>query len=1367
MRYRLNEVYATWLLAGAPLSKRGVEYLVEAPGDFESRLEVFDAYKDDFKDNYYIWSPARDAYEEASEDYSAATMKLDRLQTLAERYNLADELGQVHFQRARALYDLDRFSASAEESEKAISNYLAAGNREAYGSAMHNYGMTLEELNRNEDAIAAFDTAIVIREEALAANATSGNYASLGSSVWGKAYSMEQLDRIDESVELYRLAAEYYDSAGSDIYLDEIRTLTNNVAIVYENWGRYAEAIPFYQRSLDMSIKLGKREAEATATRNVAFNLFEVGEYRNAVNVYFVAFDKFMALGDTSEACYSMSNLGQAYWNLGMYDSAAASHREALELRRASGDVEGQGYSLKKLASLHGESGDAGKAIDIFEEAIELYRRTADTVGLANVYQEIGKLHKTVRNFEKMRESFERAIELKAATADKGELGETYFEYGLALYDFYEYDEAKEYLRKSYELRRELGDLDGQVYCQVNLAMIAYSIDYDYKGAEESFKEALALSRETRNQSNVAYSLWNLGKLYSNMGDNELAIAYYDSSLALYEKLNEVKRISSLNMEMGYAYSNKGMFEKAREIMEKSMEYANSSNDKESQATAMIAISDVQSTLGEFEEAKKSYLRAGEIYRSVDNPWGVASVALGLGNLANRAGDYREAMTRYLEADSLYAALDAEYSRATPVNNIGTIYFWQGDYDPALRQFREALAILDSLGLANDFTTLLKSNVGEVYYGMGEYEKAERWLRESAEMGRESGARRQLGTTLTILGAVETAMERYDDAKRTLDEAYALTTEMGEKDQIVYASLNSGKRAYLAEDYDEAKARLDSAVAISKRTGYDKFLYEALYYQALLLKREGDLRGAIDKLREAADVIEDIRGKLVGGEQAAKLFAEGRTKARVYETLVSSFIEIGEIDSAFHYLERSANEALMEQFGSLDAKFEDEEKQEQVAEGKDLKKKVKGLEAALQEEKAKPENLRNEGKIATLEQNKIVAENSYLQFVNETVRDNPEMATYFTSVNPRSFLREKRNIPEDVAVLAYLTSENQLYVFTATSDSVSAVVVEADRREIESAVVRLYRDLKDSYIPTTVGAVDPSTLKPLEDGREMEYAQLMTPTIETSATLYDRLVRPVAASLEGKTKVAIIPYGNLHYLPFEALINMEDGEFKGYFGEEYSVFYLSSLSALFAFYGETHEAMKIAAFGNADNTLPNAEKEALALKDIYADATIYVRDEATEAKVKKMAAPINAIHFATHGTLDYRNIQNSYLTLAAGDAADDGRLTIEEVWALTNLNGYRLVTLSACKTAVSEELTTGWLVNPANAFFDVGVETVIASLWQVDDAATALLMEKFYDNLSTMGKADALRAAKASLASDPKYAYPYYWAPFVLIGDYR
>jgi CHAT domain-containing protein len=147
------------------------------------------------------------------------------------------------------------------------------------------------------------------------------------------------------------------------------------------------------------------------------------------------------------------------------------------------------------------------------------------------------------------------------------------------------------------------------------------------------------------------------------------------------------------------------------------------------------------------------------------------------------------------------------------------------------------------------------------------------------------------------------------------------------------------------------------------------------------------------------------------------------------------------------------------------------------------------------------------------------------------------------------------------------------------------------------------------------------------------------------------------------------------------------------------------------------------------------------------------------------------IHFATHGVLNYSSqFSKSYLKFLPDrdtTTGNNGQLTIREIQSLP-IEDCDLVTLSACETAITKELVKGWTISPANSFLERRVKSVVASLWKVDDEATSILMDEFYNNLNKkLDKVDALRLAQETLSRNPKYSHPFYWGAFVLYGDWR
>ena len=160
---------------------------------------------------------------------------------------------------------------------------------------------------------------------------------------------------------------------------------------------------------------------------------------------------------------------------------------------------------------------------------------------------------------------------------------------------------------------------------------------------------------------------------------------------------------------------------------------------------------------------------------------------------------------------------------------------------------------------------------------------------------------------------------------------------------------------------------------------------------------------------------------------------------------------------------------------------------------------------------------------------------------------------------------------------------------------------------------------------------------------------------------------------------------------------------------------------------------------------------------------------ATKSKLTELAGQFNTLHLATHGLLDI-DPRRSHIVLAP---KGEGELTCREIMGMPGLFRAKniLVTLSACETAVEKDPQKAGreLTSLSEAFKRVGVPTIVATLWPVCDVSTAVLMKDFYLNLKNTkaGMLEALRQAQIKMLRSGEYADPFFWAPFILIGDWR
>ena len=303
---------------------------------------------------------------------------------------------------------------------------------------------------------------------------------------------------------------------------------------------------------------------------------------------------------------------------------------------------------------------------------------------------------------------------------------------------------------------------------------------------------------------------------------------------------------------------------------------------------------------------------------------------------------------------------------------------------------------------------------------------------------------------------------------------------------------------------------------------------------------------------------------------------------------------------------------------------------------------------------------------------------------------------------------------------------------------------------------------------------------------------------QAGISLYNELVKPAEPFLSKKSKLVIIPDGVLNYLPFQVLLT-ENTKIKAetsymefpYLAKKYPVSYAQSASVLNTLISakvqsnsSAAKSRKLLAFGdpvygdtslNPRNKYQRLEFSSREIENIASffpegSPVIFLRNNATEEKLKQNNEldKFNYIHFAVHGLIDEDNPDLSSIVLTSNRSADeDGFLQASEISDL-KLNA-DLVVLSACQTGLGKLVRGEGIVGLTRAFMYAGTPSVVVSLWSVSDASTSVLMSSFYKNLikNNLNKTDALRRAQLSLISNEKYAHPFYWAPFVLIGDWR
>jgi CHAT domain-containing protein len=277
-----------------------------------------------------------------------------------------------------------------------------------------------------------------------------------------------------------------------------------------------------------------------------------------------------------------------------------------------------------------------------------------------------------------------------------------------------------------------------------------------------------------------------------------------------------------------------------------------------------------------------------------------------------------------------------------------------------------------------------------------------------------------------------------------------------------------------------------------------------------------------------------------------------------------------------------------------------------------------------------------------------------------------------------------------------------------------------------------------------------------------------------AASLSDSLIRPLQQKelLVGVNHLYLVPHGILNYLPF-ALLPISSVIDERVVMEQYSLTYLPAAVTLVREPQNNNTVPSLLALAPAKTRLRYALEEARSITELYQpDSRLLSGAEATETAFKEQAGLFRVLHLSTHGYFNVNNPLLSGLELEP-DSDNDGYLEVHEILDLS-LDA-DLVTLSACETGMGSgyfnEIPAGdEFVGLTRAFLLAGSQSVLATLWEVDDRSTVEIMEGFYKGLGqasrSNGQAVALIRVQRELRNSTKYKHPFYWAPFVLVGQH-
>lgn len=1358
--YKISETFATWALNFAPVSSEELKALLwPAWKNKVQFIKLVDQNAADLKKEKFVNNTTDEVIAEISKEEFAKAFSL--IQFAAETgHRIKDTagLGKLYLVWAQYEQDKKNFEKASLLCDTAIYHNALAKEYDYELQSHFKKVYCLYKLFQFEKAKQAINI-VSNRLESIKGNIKQDIYSkNLRKKYQYTGWVHNEAGEYNQAIENLKLSNNICRLSNTFDALVDMAANYSYIGLSYRQQGNYKDAQLYYDSSYASYKRLNDESSSAILLNSIGYVFFKTGDYDSSVVYHTKAYDKLKDLKNYNDAGYSKSQIAQCLWNKGEYAKAIESHNEAIAYRKKSNNPSGEAFSWEMLGNLYKLTGDKTKALLSYDSAAYYYTKAGDSTGIIKSLNYVGEVYKNDKNYKRAVEYYEKAMQLAGALNRKAQLTEAYFNIADASYN-YDTVMAGKYYKKCLDLSRSTGDRINEFYSLVNLGLLS-NRQYDFISGKNYFNNALSLTNFIDNKSDIAYCYSRIGDGLVYELDFEKSDGYYKKAYNIYDSAGSLSNMGFQLLNLGFNAVSRGDFVQSVSYYEKAIHFGDSSANSLLTGMGYNSFAYLYQLQGDVNKGMILNDSAMAVFSRSGNNTQLANAYVTKGILLNVKNEYAAAVSSYMMADSLYTLENMEDSRTTVANNIGNVYYYQADYQKALDYFKNAEKKLRP-GIVDELYLIVKSNIAECYYYLNDLQKAKLELERLFPLAKNKNAYRMMSSIALVSGKVYVGLNDNEQAVKYLRIAEEYANKSGEKLQLAESSLYLGKSLTNNQNEKEGISYLAKAASVSDTYNFNQLAWQSLYEIGLIHYNKREYDSSVVYFKKAIDIVEKSATNLYGGESAKKIYEADIRKVDLYNKIIAALATLKRDEDAWLYANRSNDAALKEKIGAAAA--DDPKKNEVINEANRLLQQQKALDKSISDLQVNKNADQNEEKIKALRNKKAVIEKDYLNYVSTMIEEYPDLDTYFAkNVNPEDLKKYKDKIPADAAVLLYLINENQLYVFTVTNEKIE-IKIDSLSTDINKLInnYQALLNLPDKSSGTGSLVLRSKILSEKKSKSGLSFT-------EVSEQLYHLLIDDIKPEIAGKKKLCIVPNGKLSNIPFQCLgMRMPDSSFR-FMVEDYSIFYTNKLD-IFLEEGPTpgQNINTLIAFGNPDKSLPSAEDEVKEINKIIPTASVYTQQNATENKAKQSLENSKYIHFATHGVLDYTDFKKSYLKFVPGtDGKEDGNLTIGEIKSLT-INGCELVTLSACETAVTQELTKGWYVSPANSFLINRVKSVVASLWSVDDAATSILMKEFYKNLQAMEKADALRKAQETLSRNPKYVHPFYWGAFVLYGDWR
>lgn len=917
----------------------------------------------------------------------------------------------------------------------------------------------------------------------------------------------------------------------------------------------------------------------------------------------------------------------------------------------------------------------------------------------------------------------------------------------------------------------------------------------DYQGAETYLQQGLLAARQQRDERAEVRFLVGLARVDESLGRFRQSVSRADEAAKIARRLGDRPLETSALNALGLGYRRLADYATALSLAERALEIARRIPDPRLQAESLRNIGAVQQALGDYDKAASRYEASLALAGSIGDPSEEAKSLNNLGGLYRLRGDYPRALDYYERSLANRRKLHDQAGEGRVLGNMCLAYENLGDHALALDYCRQ------SLGIARKLTDRVReannlNNIGAIYRALGDYRQALSHYQQSVELKRGFGDRAGVGRGLNNMAEIYWQLGQHDKAVAYFDRSLETKTAIGDRSGESATEVNLGSLYLDRRRYRDALMHFQQALALQAELGQPEVLWRVFdgLSRAQAALQHSDL--AIMFGKQGVNAIQSVRANLRDlDEDLQRSFLEDKT--RVYRHVADLLVDAGRLPEAQQVLAMLKEE---EYFDFIRRESRDDPRatgasytkseEEWVSRYRDISRDLvqRGQHySALKAKKRIGLTAEEQARLDDLDADLRAGRKAFAAYLKAStdafVKAGGRPAIEFGKKdldNLTAFRGTLQRLDHGAVLVHYLITEDRLRIIVTGPDP-SIPPVHRDDAIDAVALRRLIQQFRDRLT---------------EPGEE---------PLQEAKGLYRHLIGPIEDDLQAYGTQTLMVYldGALRYLPLAAL---HDG--KRYLAERYAVvtYTVAAKDKLLlppapnwrvAGLGVSQAVDRFPALSAVPDELDGIVKTGESDPKGVLPGEEHLDAAFTAAELQAVLGKgYPVIHLASHFKFEPGTDEDSFLVMGGG-----AHLSLAELKEGDYpLGGVELLTLSACETAVGSTDADGREVEGLGALAQSqGANAVLATLWPVADRSTAQFMEQFYAQRTghRLTKAEALRETQlrflrgsqaapahaedgatdrgvvisgqpqgSSRASERPYAHPYYWAPFILMGNW-